>query len=103
MRMTIYFRDVHLSCVYSRIAKHPQSDFRRGHRSNPNRAHASLRTVGSRAITLVIACGVMPGIIAIVGYLKTDALTAIVSFAAIGIYIVFRMIVLGVLIARRRG
>ena len=51
----------------------------------------------------LIACGVMPAIIAIVGYFKTDALTAIVSFAAIGIYIAFQMIVLGALIARRRG
>ena len=55
-------RDVHLSCVYSRIAKHPQSDVRGGHRSSPNRAHASLRTPWDRpspwwsALSLQAAC-----------------------------------------------
>ena len=48
----------------------------------------SEKSEGSTAA--LIACGVMSAIIAIVGYLKTDALTAIVSFAAIGIYIAFQ-------------
>jgi amino acid transporter len=53
--------------------------------------------------TALIACGVLPAAIALVGYVKADALTAIVSFAAIGIYIAFQMIVVGALIARSRG
>jgi amino acid transporter len=51
----------------------------------------------------LIACGVAPVVIALVGYFKSDALTLIISFAAIGIYLAFQMIVAGALIARARG
>lgn len=51
----------------------------------------------------LVASGAMPALVAIVGYLKSDALTAIISFAAIGIYIAFQMVVGGALFARWRG
>lgn len=51
----------------------------------------------------LIACGALPMFIAVVGYLKADALTTIISFAAIGIYLAFQMIVVAALAARWRG
>lgn len=51
----------------------------------------------------LIVCGVVPAAMTLVGLGVADALTLVVSFAAIGIYLAFQMIVLGALIARFRG
>jgi amino acid transporter len=51
----------------------------------------------------IVLSGVISSIIAALGYFAQDALTTIISFAVIGIYITFQMIVLGALIARMRG
>jgi amino acid transporter len=47
--------------------------------------------------------GAAPALIALSGLWLADAVATIISFAAIGIYIAFQMIVLGALIARARG
>jgi amino acid transporter len=54
-------------------------------------------------IAALVACGIAPAIVVLVGHLREDALTAIVSFAVIGIYIAFQMVVGGALFARWRG
>ena len=51
----------------------------------------------------IVLSGVISSIIAALGYFAQDALTTIIGFAVIGIYITFQMIVLGALIARMRG
>ena len=47
--------------------------------------------------------GAAPALIALSGLWLADAVATIISFASIGIYIAFQMIVLGALIARTRG
>lgn len=53
--------------------------------------------------TALAAMGIFPALIALCGLWLADAVSTIISFAAIGIYIAFQMIVLGALIARARG
>jgi amino acid transporter len=54
-------------------------------------------------VAALIACGIVPAAVVLIGGLREDALTAIVSFATIGIYIAFQMVVGGALFARWRG
>jgi amino acid transporter len=51
----------------------------------------------------LLAAGIAPGLIALAGQWLSNAIATIISFAAIGIYLAFQMIVLGALIARARG
>jgi amino acid transporter len=51
----------------------------------------------------LLVCGVLPAIIVCVGFYLQNAVAMVVSFAAIGIYLAFQMIVSGVLYARLRG
>ncbi len=51
----------------------------------------------------VLVMGAVPAVIALSALWLQDAITTIISFAAVGIYISFQMIVLGALIARNRG
>jgi amino acid transporter len=53
--------------------------------------------------TALIVMGAIPAIIALSALWLQDAITIIISFAAVGIYISFQMIVLAALIARARG
>jgi amino acid transporter len=53
--------------------------------------------------TALIAMGAIPAAIALSALWLQDAIATIISFAAIGIYISFQMIVLAALIARARG
>src|SRR5262249_13762740 len=54
-------------------------------------------------VAALIACGVAPAVVVLIGQLRGDALTVIVSFAVVGIYIAFQMVVGGALFARWRG
>jgi amino acid transporter len=54
-------------------------------------------------VTALIVTGVVPALIASIGHWLQDAVNTIISFAAIGIYIAFQMVVLGAVIARSRG
>jgi amino acid transporter len=54
-------------------------------------------------VVALFVAGVLPGAIAAMGYWLTDAVKTIISFAAIGIYIAFQMVVMGALYARLRG
>jgi amino acid transporter len=54
-------------------------------------------------IAALIACGIAPMAVVLIGYLREDALTAIVSFAVVGIYVAFQMVVGAALFARWRG
>ncbi|MBC9251979.1 amino acid permease [Pseudomonas alcaligenes] len=54
-------------------------------------------------VPALLVCGVVPAIIIALGFVLQDAVATIVSFAAIGIYLAFQMIVLGALFARARG
>jgi amino acid transporter len=54
-------------------------------------------------VAALIACGVAPAVVVVIGHLRDDALTVIVSFAVVGIYIAFQMVVGGALFARCRG
>lgn len=58
------------------------------------------RHVPSNAL---IAMGVIPAAIALTALWLQDAIATIISFAAIGIYLAFQMVVLGALIARIKG
>ncbi len=51
----------------------------------------------------LLVMGAIPAAIALSALWLADAITTIISFAAVGIYISFQMIVLGALIARSRG
>jgi amino acid transporter len=51
----------------------------------------------------LVACGIAPATVVLIGQLREDALTAIVSFATLGIYIAFQMVVGGALLARWQG
>uniref|UniRef100_UPI00333F6E54 APC family permease n=1 Tax=Castellaniella defragrans TaxID=75697 RepID=UPI00333F6E54 len=51
----------------------------------------------------LILAGVIPGIIVLGALISTDALVKIISFAAVGIYIAFQMVVLAALRARLKG
>jgi len=53
--------------------------------------------------TALIVMGAIPAAIALSALWLQDAITIIISFAAVGIYISFQMIVLAALIARARG
>ena len=53
--------------------------------------------------TALIVMGAIPALIALSALWLQDAITTIISFAAVGIYIAFQMIVLGALIARAKG
>jgi amino acid transporter len=70
--------------------------------------------VGSRAlssisprthvpVTALIVTGLIPCVLALAGLWLKDAIATIISFAAVGIYIAFQMLVLAALIARVRG
>jgi amino acid transporter len=54
-------------------------------------------------VAALITCGIAPVVVVLIGYLREDALTAIVSFAVIGIYLAFQMVVGAALLARWRG
>jgi amino acid transporter len=51
----------------------------------------------------LIMMGAIPALIALSSLWLTDAITTIISFAAVGIYISFQMIVFGALLARAKG
>ena len=51
----------------------------------------------------LLLAAVIPGLIVISAQFSTDALTKIISFAALGIYIAFAMVVLAALRARLKG
>jgi amino acid transporter len=53
--------------------------------------------------TALIVMGAIPALIALTALWLQDAITIIISFAAVGIYISFQMIVLAALIARAKG
>jgi len=53
--------------------------------------------------TALIVMGTIPAVIALSALWLQDAITIIISFAAVGIYIAFQMIVLAAVIARARG
>ncbi|SAL68299.1 amino acid permease [Caballeronia udeis] len=51
----------------------------------------------------LVTAAVVAGAIDCVGFFLPDALTAIVNFAVVGIYVAFQMVVIGALYARLRG
>jgi amino acid transporter len=51
----------------------------------------------------LIVCGVVPAVIAFAGYFLANTVAVVISFAAVGIYIAFQMVVSGALVARSRG
>ncbi len=53
--------------------------------------------------TALFVAGLVPSLIALLGLFAADALTSIVSFAVVGIYVAFQMVVAGALYARLRG
>src|SRR5262249_30056440 len=54
-------------------------------------------------VVALIACGIAPAVMVLIGYVREDALTAIVSFAVVGIYVAFQMVVGAALFARWLG
>ncbi len=63
-------------------------------------ARLSSHHVPSSALLL---CGIVPAAIALGGYFLSDAVAVVVSFAAVGIYLAFQMVVAGALSARLNG
>ena len=59
--------------------------------------------VANIPVVALIACGIAPAVVVLLGHLRDDALTVIVSFSVAGIYIAFQMVVAGALFARWRG
>jgi amino acid transporter len=94
-----------LSCIISLHAAASRILFSFG-RDRSIVGHSLLGTVTFAAkvpVASLIACAILPMIIVVIGHVREDALTVIVSFAAIGIYIAFQMVVAGALMARTRG
>ncbi|GBF49269.1 amino acid transporter [Leptospira ryugenii] len=54
-------------------------------------------------VNALLVSGAIPVLIAILGYWLEDAVATIISFASIGIYIAFQMVVIGALFARWKG
>lgn len=54
-------------------------------------------------VNALLATGVIPAAIAMMGFWLQDAVMTIISFASAGIYIAFQMVVLAAIIARLRG
>lgn len=54
-------------------------------------------------VVALVITGIIPASFALCGLWLQDAINTIISFAAVGIYIAFQMLVLGALIARLRG
>mgnify|MGYP001577693928 CR=1 FL=1 len=54
-------------------------------------------------VAALLATGIIPALIAGLGYWLQDAINTIISSAAIGIYVSFQMVVLGALMARVKG
>jgi amino acid transporter len=54
-------------------------------------------------VAALLVAGLVPASFALGGLWMQDAVNTIISFAAVGIYIAFQMLVLGALIARARG
>ena len=54
-------------------------------------------------VAALLVTGIIPASFALCGLWLQDAISTIISFAAVGIYIAFQMLVLGALIARARG
>ena len=54
-------------------------------------------------VAALFVSGVLPALIIVLGFFLQDAVATIVSFAAIGIYLAFQMIVLAALYARIKG
>lgn len=54
-------------------------------------------------VNALFVAAALPALIIVAGFFLQDAVATIVSFAAIGIYLAFQMIVLGALYARARG
>lgn len=54
-------------------------------------------------VPALIVAGILPALIVCVGFVIPDAITTIISFAVIGIYVAFQMIVIAALYARFRG
>ncbi len=54
-------------------------------------------------VAALLATGIIPALIAGLGYWLQDAINTIISSAAIGIYVSFQMVVLGALMARMKG
>jgi amino acid transporter len=54
-------------------------------------------------VKALLVTGLVPALIASIGHWLQDAVNTIISFAAIGIYIAFGMVVLAALIARSKG
>ncbi len=54
-------------------------------------------------VNALIVTGIIPALIASVGHWLQDAVNTIISFAAIGIYVAFQMVVLAAIVARLRG
>jgi amino acid transporter len=54
-------------------------------------------------INALLVTGVVPAVIASIGHWLQNAVNTIISFAAIGIYVAFQMVVLAALLARARG
>ncbi|MBI5595083.1 MAG: amino acid permease [Elusimicrobia bacterium] len=54
-------------------------------------------------VAALVVTGVVPVLIASIGHWLQDAVNTIISFAAIGIYVAFQMVVASALLARARG
>jgi amino acid transporter len=54
-------------------------------------------------VAALLACGIAPAVVVLIGHMRDDALTAIVGFSVIGIYLAFQMVVAAALFARCRG
>jgi amino acid transporter len=54
-------------------------------------------------VAALLVSGIVPASFALCGLWLQDAINTIISFAAVGIYIAFQMLVLGALVARLRG
>ncbi len=69
-------------------------------------ANEALATLSPRTrvpVVALVVTGVIPALIASIGHWMQDAVNTIISFAAIGIYIAFQMVVFAAFVARLRG
>lgn len=94
-----------ISCVLSlqAAASRLLFAFGRDRRLFLNEKLAALSATTKVPGNALVVAGMVPALIVVLGHFLQDALTTIISFAVVGIYLSFQMAVVAALVARSRG
>lgn len=93
-----------MSCVLSlqAAASRLMFSFARDNMLPASKALTRLSATHVPSVALIL-CGIVPAVIALGGYFLSNAVAVVVSFAAVGIYLAFQMVVFAAISGRLRG